>query len=95
MIPSLPSDNDIVLPSAVPLALPLQLSDERHPPLKTGRILDFEFGVFGLEYDNTQGKRNTMRLDALTYEKAIREAKSFLGIDEANHDEAGIPWEIE
>ena len=95
MIPSLPSDGDIAPPSADILALPLPPSDETLPPLKTGRILDHEYGVFGLEYDNTQGKRNTMRLDALTYEKAIREAKSFLGIDDANHDEDGNQWEIE
>lgn len=63
--------------------------------MKTGRILDQERGTFGLEYDNTQGKRNTMRLDALTYEKAIREAKSFLGIKEDDHDEDGTLWEIQ
>ncbi len=62
---------------------------------KTGKILDEAHGTFGLEYDNTQGKRNTMRLDALTYEKAIREAKSYLGIDEDNKDEDGALWEIE
>jgi hypothetical protein len=63
--------------------------------MKTARILDQARGVFGLEYDNTVGTKNTMRLDALTYEKAIREAKSFLGIDEENHDEDGIVWEVE
>ena len=45
--------------------------------MKTARILDEEAGGFGLEYDNAHGKRNTMRLDALSYEKAIAEAKSF------------------
>lgn len=68
-----------------------------HPdrPMKTARILDQEHGTFGLEYDTTRGPRNTMRLDALTYEHAIREAKSFLGINDDNHDEDGTVWEVE
>ena len=70
-------------------------SDERRKPMKIARILDRESGTFELEYDNTQGKKNLMRLDALSYEKAIREAKSFLGIDEANCDEDGTLWEVE
>jgi hypothetical protein len=63
--------------------------------MKTARILDQDDGAFSLEYDDTRGTRNTMRLDALTYERAIREAKSFLGINEDNHDEDGTPWEVE
>ena len=63
--------------------------------MKIARILDQESGAFGLEYDDTRGSKNMMRLDALTYEKAIREAKSFLGIDEDNHDEAGDLWHVE
>ena len=63
--------------------------------MKTAKILDQEHGTFGLEYDNTQGKRNTMRLDAETYEEAIEEAKSFLSIDEKDQDEHGTPWEIQ
>jgi hypothetical protein len=63
--------------------------------MKTGRILDQDFGGFGLEYDNTRGTKNTMRLDALTYERAILEARSFLGINEDNHDEDGALWEVE
>ena len=62
---------------------------------KTAKILDEAHGTFGLEYDNTQGKRNTMRLDALTYEKAIREAMSFLSIGEDDKDEDGTIWEIQ
>jgi len=64
-------------------------------PMKTARILDVSYGIFGLEYDNTKGTKNTMRLDAITYEKAVREAKSFLGITEDNHDEAGDEWEVD
>lgn len=63
--------------------------------MKTARILDQEHDTFGLEYDDTRGSKNIMRLDALTYEKAIREAKSFLGINEDNQDEDGTVWEIE
>jgi hypothetical protein len=63
--------------------------------MKIGTILDLENDGFGLEYDNNLGKRNTMRLDAVTYEKAIRESKSFLGISLENLDAAGTLWEIE
>ena len=63
--------------------------------MKTARILDEELETFSLEYDNTLGKKNTMRLDALTYEKAIREAKSYLGINEAQQDPDGTVWEVE
>jgi hypothetical protein len=62
--------------------------------MKIGRILDEEHGAFGLEYDTTRGDKNTMRLDALTYEKAVREAKSFLGIQEDDLDGDGTLWEI-
>ncbi len=63
--------------------------------MKTGKILEQEDETFGLEYDDTRGTRNTMRLDALTYERAIREAKSYLGINADNLDEDGTLWEIE
>ena len=63
--------------------------------MKIARILDQDLGAFGLEYDNTIGKKNTMRLDALTYESAIREAKSFLGIAGNDQDEAGDLWQVE
>ena len=63
--------------------------------MKTARILDQEHDSFGLEYDDTRGTKNVMRLDALTYERAIREAKSFLGIDAENRDADGNLWEVE
>ena len=62
--------------------------------MKTARILDEGRGMFGLEYDNTRGARNTMRLDAFTYERAIQEAKSFLGINEDDHDDHGDLWDV-
>ena len=64
-------------------------------PVKFGRILDEEEGEFTLEYDDTRGQKNTMRLDALTYEGAVREARSFLGIQSDDHDEAGDLWAVE
>jgi len=63
--------------------------------MKTARILDQDHDSFGLEYDDTRGARNTMRLDALTYEQAIREARSFLGIKEDDRDEDGTLWELD
>jgi len=63
--------------------------------MKTARILDQDNGGFGLEYDDTRGAKNTMRLDALTYERAVREARSFLGIKGDNQDEDGTLWEVE
>jgi hypothetical protein len=63
--------------------------------MKIARILDQADERFALEYDNTLGKKNTMRLDALTYERAIREARSFLGINSDDHDEDGNEWQVE
>ncbi len=63
--------------------------------MKTARILNQEYDTFYLEYDGAPGKKNTMRLDAATYEKAIQEAKSFLDINEDNHDADGTLWEVE
>jgi hypothetical protein len=63
--------------------------------MRIARIFDRDADAFGLEYDNTLGKKNTMRLDAVTYEKAIREAKAFLGIDAENHDADGTLWHVE
>ena len=65
-----------------------------HNAVKRAIILDQEDEAYGVEYDNTIGSRNTMRLEATTYEDAILEAKSFLGITE-DRDEAGTVWEID
>ena len=48
-----------------------------------------------MEYDNGIGKKNRMRLEATTYEGAIREAKSYLGIDAENMDGDGMLWQVE
>ena len=63
--------------------------------MKIARILDEDEGTFGLEYDNTVGKKHTMRLDAETYDDAIREARSFLGINTDDRDGDGVEWNIE
>jgi len=60
--------------------------------MKSAIILDLAGGIFGLEYDNTLGKKHTMRLDALTYEEALDEARSYLGIKDDDRDEAGDQW---
>jgi hypothetical protein len=62
--------------------------------VKVAIILDQAQGTFGLEYDDTRGKKHTMRLDAQTYDGALREAKSFLGIQKDDRDEAGDQWTI-
>ena len=63
--------------------------------MKTARILDEDGdGFFVLEYDNGRGTKSTMRLEASTYENAVREAKTFLEIKEDDFDEDGDQWEI-
>lgn len=64
-------------------------------PGKVARIFDEDEGGFGMEYDNTVGQKHTMRLDALSYEGAIREARSFLGIGDNDTDEDGDCWTVE
>ena len=63
--------------------------------MKTAIILDEEDEGFLLEYDNNLGKKNTMRLEAANYPGAVREAKSFLGIDDENLDGDGTEWKID
>lgn len=63
--------------------------------MKRAIILDQGLDQFALEYEDTLGRKNQMRLDALTYERAIREARSFLGINEDDRDEAGDQWTVE
>jgi hypothetical protein len=63
--------------------------------MKIARILDLENNGFRLEYDNNLGKKNNMRLEAVTYERAIREARSFLELNQENLDTDGTLWEVE
>jgi hypothetical protein len=63
--------------------------------MKIARILDSDNGGFELEYDNTLGKKNAMRLEAFTYENALREAKSYLGINADDRDAEGSQWDVE
>ncbi len=63
--------------------------------MKIARILDEEGGSFRLEYDNDLGHKQNMRLDALSYEQALREAKGYLEVGEDDRDSEGAQWEIE
>jgi hypothetical protein len=63
--------------------------------MKRATILDQGREQFALEYEDTLGRKNQMRLDAATYERAIREAKSYLGIQDDDLDEAGDQWTVE
>jgi len=58
-------------------------------------ILDEGEDQFSLEYEDTLGRKNRMRLDAHSYERALREARSYLGIDQNERDEAGDQWVVE
>jgi hypothetical protein len=64
-------------------------------PANLARVVDEEPDGFRLEYDNSHGKQNVMRLEAGTYEQAIREAKTFLGIDADGRDVDGTLWDLE
>lgn len=63
--------------------------------MKRAIIFDEAAGVFGVEYDNTIGKKHSMRLEAVTYDQALTEARSFLGILENDRDAAGDLWTVE
>jgi hypothetical protein len=69
-------------------------ADSLPAPSKRAIIVDQEDEAYGVEYDNTIGSKNTMRLEATNYEDAILEAKSFLGITK-DRDEHGTVWEID
>jgi len=63
--------------------------------MKIARILDESGGSFLLEYDNMVGRKHTMRLEAFTYEAALREGRSYLGIGDDARDPEGAEWDIE
>jgi hypothetical protein len=63
--------------------------------MNIARILDEPGGAFRLEFDDTRGHKQSTRLDAITYEQAIREARSYLEISEGDHDSHGTEWNIE
>lgn len=63
--------------------------------MKIARIFDQDAETFAVEYDNSIGKKNRMRLEATTYEGAILEAKSYLGINIENVDGDGTLWQVE
>jgi len=63
--------------------------------MNIGRILDEPGRTFRLEYDSGFGHKHSMRLDASTYEQAVREAKSYLEIGADDRDAEGAQWDIE
>lgn len=63
--------------------------------MKFARILEERGGTFRLEYDNALGHKQNTSLDAITYERALREAKSYLEIGEDGCDPEGAQWDIE
>ena len=63
--------------------------------MKIARILDESGGTFRLEYDDTLGRKQNTRLDAVTYEQALREARSYLGIGGDARDPDGAEWDVE
>ena len=63
--------------------------------MKCALIIDEGPGQFALEYENTLGRKLQMRLDASTYEGAVREARSYLGIKLDDLDAAGDQWALE
>ena len=63
--------------------------------MNIARIVDESGGGFLLEYDNTLGRKHTMRLEALTYEAALREARSYLEVGDDARDSEGAEWDIE
>jgi len=69
--------------------------EEKAMNMKIARIFDQDADTFAVEYDNNIGKKNRMRLEAATYEGAIREVKSFLGIDARDTDAGGTVWQVE
>ena len=63
--------------------------------MKIARIQDEPDGTFRLEYDITRGHKQNTRLDALSYEQALREARAYLEIGEGDRDSEGAQWDIE
>ena len=62
--------------------------------MKIATILEQGGGTFCLEYDDTLGHKQTMRLEAQTYERALREARVYLEINNDDRDSEGTQWDI-
>jgi hypothetical protein len=71
------------------------LDRKRTASMKIARILDEPGGMFRLEYENMRGHKQDTRLDAMTYEQALREARSYLEIGDDDCDSEGTQWNIE
>jgi len=62
---------------------------------KIAQIIDLPGDRFRLEYEDTLGRKNSMRLEASTYDSALQEARTFLEINELNLDVDGNIWEMQ
>ena len=110
LIPGLPSRRRVFGKNCPALVIPLAslyprivLNDvpaenpvsEPGPKINLAKILDEEDDSFRLEYPTPAGGKSFMRLDASTYEGAIREAKNYLGVGEDDRDEKGNLWQFD
>jgi CRISPR/Cas system-associated protein Cas7 (RAMP superfamily) len=63
--------------------------------VKLARIVDQDDDTFCLEYPTRSGETTMMRLEASTYEGAIREAKTYLEVGEDDRDATGAVWQFD
>lgn len=63
--------------------------------MKTGTIQEDLSGGFALQYEDTLGRVLEMRLEATSYEGALKEARAYLSIDKEGIDPAGDTWNLE
>ena len=63
--------------------------------MKIATINEDRVGVFTLDYEDTLGRPQQMRLDADDYEAALREARKYLSIDSKGKDNDGHEWLLE
>jgi hypothetical protein len=80
VLSDLPEENGVIAPAG---------------KISLAKILDQEDDSFCLEYPTHAGATTVMRLEAATYEGAIREAKAYLGIGDDDRDEKGSLWQID
>lgn len=68
---------------------------EPEAKINLAKILDQDDDSFCLEYPIRTGGKSFMRLEAATYEGAIREAKAYLGVGADDRDEQGNLWQFD
>jgi len=63
--------------------------------MKIARILDEPDVIFRVEYNNARGHKQNTRLEAMSCEQALREARSYLEIGDDDRGSDGTEWDIE